>query len=181
MKKFILILSLIFIFQFFSACLIFHKISFEIELDSNRGGTATVFVHDIRTDAATDDELEEDKKNLFVYMHSSSQFLEDLRKEGKEILIRNLELNDDTLNAQVVYKFDDVTKVEGIAYEAGFYYLTLPLEDVIISTNGEIIESEDFKRILWDESLKTIKFEMLSFPFAEDSYESMAQYYKPKK
>jgi hypothetical protein len=101
-----------------------------------------------------------------------------MKQEGKEILSRDLFVVGDTLNANVVYKFNSITDVENMQHDAGFYYLTLEPGDSVITTNGQIIASKDRKRILWDKSDTTLVFEILSNSFSDTTYKMLGQYYK---
>ena len=178
MKKFAVIISLFVLSIILNGCLIFHTISYDLSINEDNSGTADVVLRDIRSDAVGNSEFEEDKKNLFDYMLKSDQFIEEMKKEGKNIISRDLEVNGDTLIGKVTFKFDDISKVEGIINDAGFYFLTLPLADKIQSTNGTVVESKDYKRILWDDKIKNLKFTMVSFEFAEENYRSLAEFYK---
>ena len=173
--------SIMFLIFFAGGCIIFHKVSYELKLNPDKSGTTTVLVSDIRSDAKTDNDFEEDKNNLFSFMLKSDDFVASMKKNGKNIIKRELYLKDDTLMGKAVYKFDNIRGIEGIAYEGGFYYLTLGLEDSVISTNGQIIKSKDYKRILWDSKINPLKFEMLSFSFDEKPYKKLAPYYESYK
>jgi len=170
--------SIMFLIFFAGGCIIFHKVSYEVKLNPDNSGTTTVLVTDIRSDAKTDNDFEEDKNNLFSYLLKSNEFVESMKKNRKNIIKRDLFLENDTLMGKAVYKFDNVKGIEGIAYEGGFYYLTLGLEDSVISTNGQIIQSKDYKRILWDSKINPLKFEMLSFSFDTNPYRKLAPYYE---
>lgn len=152
-----------------NGCLVGHKMSYEVKPEKNGTGTATVFYHDIRSDAANEQELQEDRKSLFEYMLKSDQFAADLKKEGKTIVDRDLYLEDDKLVGKATYSFENLGSVEGLAHEDGFYFLTLALDDSVLSTNGEVIKSANYKRIIWDESITPLKFEILTEP--EDGVE----------
>ncbi len=181
MKKLSAVLIIFTMTLIFNGCIIFHSISYTINLETPTSGTATIVAHDIRSNAAGDEEFEQDKKNLFSYMLKSDQFLEDRKKEGKDIIDRQLTISGDTLNGKATFKFSNINKVEAIQFEDGFYYLTLALEDSVISTNGQIIRSKDMKRILWDKTAKILKFEMLSFSYDKKQYRPLAPYYKQQK
>ena len=71
--------------------------------------------------------------------------------------------------------------VEGIKYEGGFHYLNLGLDDSVISTNGEIIRSKDYKRIVWDSTFQELKFTMFSNDLNGSQYKSLAPFYDGKK
>jgi hypothetical protein len=64
-------------------------------------------------------------------------------------------------------------------YEDGFYFLTLTLEDSVLSTNGQLITSKDRKRILWDNSFKQLKFEILGNSFENEAYTKISSFFKP--
>jgi hypothetical protein len=178
MKSFVIVLLSFLILSFLSGCIVFHKVSYEIKLNNSSGGTVTMLIYNLRSDAESDDQLEQDKDYLFNYMLKSEEFLSSMKTDGKDIKLRELNVENGALNGKVVYHFSDVTRIEGINYEDGFYYLTVPVEDSIISTNGEVITSKDYKRILWDSSFKTLKFEMLSESFKNSSYKRLAPFYK---
>jgi hypothetical protein len=173
---FILILMLLTL----NGCLIFNKISYEIKTDG-KSAVAEVHIYDIRSDAETPAEFEQDKDYIFNYAWKSSDFIAQMNKEGKEIIERELYLTGDTLNAKILFKVSDISNIENIIYEDGFYYMTLPLEDEIVSTNGEVIESREYKRILWDDSFEVIKFEILGFSFNEKRYRPLGFHFRSLK
>ncbi len=159
-------------------CLLFHSVSYEIEPKDNTGGTATVTIEDIRTDAFNSSELKEDKKNLFEFMYKSDDFVKQMKDEGKQITSRKLMVENGRLNGKLTFNFNDIEMVEGIIYEDPFYYITLSSEDSVLSTNGEIIVSIDHKRIMWDKSIKILKFKMFSDEVEKRKLIGMAQYYE---
>ena len=158
-RKILILIPLAILMQ---GCLVFHTVSYEVNLDNEKSGTVTMQVTDIRSDAMNTSELDQDKKQLFQDMLRGDDYVNQMRDEGKNILDRQLYVSEGTLNGSLKYSFDDISKVEGIVYQDPFYYLTLSLEDSIISTNGEVIVSEGHKRIMWDNSLKTLTFKMFS-------------------
>jgi len=174
-KKSFILFPLIFLVQ---GCLVFHTVSYEVNLDDEKSGTVTMQVTDIRSDAMNVSELEGDKKQLFEDLLKGDDFVKQMRDEGKNILDRQLYVSNDKLNGSVKYFFDDVSKVEGIVYQEPFYFITIPLEDSIISTNGEVIVSEGHKRIMWDNSLKTLKFKMFSANVENSSLVELSKYLK---
>ncbi len=163
----------------FSGCIDFYKVSYEIKLEAADKGTAYVHIYDLRSDAAKEKDLETDKQNIFQYALKSNDFLQAMKQEGKNIQSRELYVSGDTLNANVVYTFNSITSVENMQHDAGFFYLTLEPTDSVISTNGEIISTKDRKRILWDKSMSTLRFEILSNTFSGKSYKMLGPYYKP--
>ena len=174
-KKSFILFPLIFLME---GCLVFHTVSYEVNLDDEKSGTVTMQVTDIRSDAMNVSELEGDKKQLFEDLLKGDDFVKQMRDEGKNILDRQLYVSNDKLNGSVKYSFDDVSKVEGIVYQEPFYFITIPLEDSIISTNGEVIVSEGHKRIMWDNSLKTLKFKMFSANIENSSLVELSKYLK---
>jgi hypothetical protein len=174
-KKSFILFPLIFLME---GCLVFHTVSYEVNLDDEKSGTVTMQVTDIRSDAMNVSELEGDKKQLFEDLLKGDDFVKQMRDEGKNILDRQLYVSNDKLNGSVKYSFDDVSKVEGIVYQEPFYFITIPLEDSIISTNGEVIVSEGHKRIMWDNSLKTLKFKMFSANVENSSLVELSKYLK---
>ncbi len=158
-------------------CLHFNTSGYKISLNSPDSGSVEVLVKDIRSDANNSKELEEDKKNLFDFALQSDDFLQRMESEGKFITDRELIVDDGKLNAVINYDFKNINDVEGIVYEEPFYYLTLEPGDSVVSTNGKIIESKDYKRILWDNTIKTLEFEMFSEDTDANNLTSMATYY----
>ena len=65
MKTFFSLVNFLFFAALLNGCLIFHKMSYTINIDKDTTGTATVIVSDIRSDASGGSNLETDKKNLF--------------------------------------------------------------------------------------------------------------------
>lgn len=162
----------------FQACLTFHRISYKINLEDELKGKGTIEIYDIRSNADTDEEFNDDKNSLFDYMLKSEDFVSDMYNEGKDIISRRLYVENDVLNAKVEFDFKDVKKVEGIAYDGHFYFLTMEQEDSIHSTNGEVIVSDDYKRILWDKNVETIMFEIVATDYSDNSYRKLALFYK---
>ncbi len=181
MKKFImvpaLVVSIVLLFTL-NGCLVFHKISYEVHLDTPEKGYAIVTAYDMRSEAETDEDYQKDKDNLFQYMLKSKEFVEQQRKQGREIYSRKLFVKDGKLIGQGEFKFDNINSVESIKYEDGFHYLNLTLDDSVIYTNGIIVKSKDFKRILWDKGMKILKFEMFSESFKGNPYRPLAPFYK---
>lgn len=171
----IIIITISFIF---SGCLTFHRISYELNLENDLEGRGVIKVYDIRSDAETEKDFEEDKNSLFDYMHKSDEFISDMLREGKDITSRRLYIKDNLLNAEVKLNFDDIRNVEGVSFEEDYYYLTLDLEDSVNATNGKVIYSDDFKRIVWDKNVKTILFDMIAVEYKDNSYKDLAPYYK---
>ncbi len=164
----------------FSGCLTFNSISYEVHLNPDGDGTVNVLVYDIRSDAYNQKELEEDKKNLFDFLLKSENFVQQMKEEGKFISKRQLYIEDGKLNAKIEYAFDEINSVEGIVYESPYYFLTVAPSDSILSTNGQVMVSEDYKRIVWDNSIKVLKFKMFVSQTEGSSLTSMAQFYKEK-
>lgn len=179
MKIGFLTLTGVFLALSLSGCIDFYKVSYTVNLETADKGTATVHLYDLRSDAEKEKDFETDKQNIFQYALNSDDFLQSMKQEGKYIQSRELYAEGDTLNANVVYSFDSITSVENMQQDAGFYYLTLEPTDSVISTNGEIISSKDRKRILWDKSMTTLKFEILSNTFSGESYRMLGPFYKP--
>lgn len=171
----ILFIALIF---FAHGCLLMHSVSYEIKPDEKGGGKAVLTVEDIRSDALNAYELKEDKKNLFEFMYKSDDFIEQMKDEGKSITSRDLFVESERLNGKIEFGFENIQIVEGIIYEEPFYYLTLSPEDSIISTNGEIIVSDEHKRIMWDNTVKILKFKMFSDDVKSGNLVELAQYYE---
>ena len=172
-NKILLLLTIIFTMQ---GCLVFNTVSYEVNLEDENSGTVTLNVSDIRSDAMNTTELEEDKNQLFNFILESDEFVQQMSEEGKFILDRNLIISNGKLNGTLKYSFDDVSKVEGIVYQEPFYFITIPLEDSIVSTNGEVIVSEGHKRIMWDNTIRTLKFKMFSVDVEKGSLVELTKY-----
>ena len=157
-------------------CLVFHTVSYKISLQDEKSGTVKMEVEDIRSDAMNSSELEEDKLQLFNFLLKSDEFIEQMKDEGKNITDRQLVVKEGKLNGQVEYSFGDISKVEGIVYQDPFYFITLNSEDSVISTNGEIIVSEEHKRIMWDNSMSVLKFKMFSADVENSNLVKLEQY-----
>ena len=166
----------------FNGCITFHKVSYDVKLTSPNEGSVLVTAYDIRSTANTSKEFDDDKNTLFRYMLKSKQFPKDQKEQGKEIISRKLYVEDGKLIGRGEYKFTDISKVEGMKFEDGFHYINLNLEDSVISTNGEIIKSKEFKRIVWDSTFTELKFTMLGNSFSNHTqYKLLAPYYNQKK
>jgi hypothetical protein len=103
-----------------------------------------------------------------------------MKDEGKFITNRSLTIEDGKLNGKVEYSFDEINNVEGIVYESPYYFLTVAPTDSILSTNGQVMVAEDYKRIVWDNSITVLKFKMFVSQTEGSSLTSMAQFYKEK-
>jgi hypothetical protein len=164
-KNLILIMLLLFTALISEGCLVSEKIYYTVKLEGPNKGIVTMQFYNIKSDANSDKEFQGDKDNLFDYMLKSNK----------------LYVKDNLLDGKAVYKFIDINKVEGIRFEDGFYFLTLALDDSVISTNGQIIKSKEYKRILWDKSFTELKFDMYSSGFNDTTFKPLAQFYKPKE
>jgi len=162
MRKLVSFFVLLLLIVHFSGCLVYKKVSYEINLNAKNSGEAVITLYDIKSDAVGNKEFEEDKSALFNHMLKSEQFLEDMKYEGKDITSRRLFLEKKSLNGEVKFKFTDISRIEGILHQDGFYFLTVDLKDSILSTNGEIIVSPEHKRILWKDTEEILKFEMMT-------------------
>jgi hypothetical protein len=176
MMRIIKLLSLFILSILLQGCLVFHTVSYEVNLESENSGTVNMQVNDIRSDALNVSELEEDKKQLFNFIWKSDDFVQQLKEERKFVTDRQLFASNGKLNGSLSYEFNDITTVEGIQYQEPYYFLTVAVEDSIISTNGEVIISEGIKRIMWDNTMKTLKFEMFSAEVESGSLVELSQY-----
>lgn len=169
---------LIFVIMILStpACLVFNKVSYEIKLNDDKSGSAIVYITDITSDATDNEAFAQDTAGLFTQMLKSEEFIKEMKNEGRYITSRKLILNGNNLDAEVKYDFHNIIGIENIEYEDGFYYLTVDLADSVISTNGQVINSKTYKRILWDDKQKVLKFEM--FSVETDAYRKLGSYYK---
>jgi hypothetical protein len=178
MKNLLLICLLSFGFSF-TGCIVYEKVSYDINITGKDSGSVTTKFYDIKSDAIGNKEFEEDKKALFEFMLKSDDFLTSMQQEGKDITSRKLYLDGKKLNGEGVYFFKNINDVEGIVHQGGFYYLTLELKDSVLSTNGQVVYSEERKRILWDDSMTNLKFVMRTDVTVKD-YRDLSQFYKEK-
>lgn len=162
MKQIAFIILIALVVANLTGCLIFRKVSYNVQVGDDGKGTVEVTVEDIKSDAVGNKEFEEDKTALFEHMWKSDAFVEDMKFEGKAILERELYVENDILMGRVKYNFDDISRVEGMLKQDGFYFLTLDLKDSVVSTNGQIVYSDEHKRVIWDASETNLKFEMLA-------------------
>ncbi len=163
-----------------SGCLTFNTISYEVQLDPYGDGKVYVLINDIRSDSFNQKELDEDKKNLFEFLLKSDDFIKQMKDEGKSITKRELFVEEGKLKGKIEYSFDEITNVEGIVYESPYYFLTVAPSDSILSTNGQVMVSKDYKRIVWDNSIKVLKFKMFVADTDAKNLKSMAEFYKEK-
>ena len=161
----------------FSGCLVYQKVSYQITVDGRKSGEAKVTFYDLKSDALGNKEFNEDKDNLFDKLLKSDEFVFSQKSEGKDVTERKLFIKDKKLNGEVSFKFQDVGVVEGIQFQDGYYFLTVQEGDSIISTNGTIVPVKNFKRIIWAENEKMLKFEMLTDVNLDDLRE-LAPFYK---
>lgn len=161
-----------------TGCILFKSVSYEITIINDLKGNSFVTIEDISSDAMTEEELKNDKEIVFDYAAESSDFIRDLENEGKKVVSRNLFVQGDKLNAIISYEFDDITLAESIQFDDPYYFLTLSPEDSIISTNGQVFVYDEYKRIVWDKSLKTLKFKIFSEDTGLPNVKSLAPYYK---
>jgi len=161
----------------FQGCLVYQKVSYLVSVHGGTLGEATVTFYDIKSDALGKKEFNEDKETLFNRLLKSEEFLLSQKEEGKEVVGRKLFLSNKKLNGEVTFKYKDIDVVEGIQFQDGYYFLTVQAEDSIVSTNGTIIPTPKFKRIIWDKDETQLKFEMLTDVNLDDLRE-MAPYYK---
>ncbi|MFN3872971.1 MAG: hypothetical protein ACK4R9_08215 [Ignavibacterium sp.] len=177
MKKYILLLFTTFSL---SGCVVFNTVSYEITMRTESSGSALVIIRDICTDASDEEEEMNDVNSVFEYAAKSSQFITEMEAEGKKITNRKLFVEGNQLNGMISYDFDDISKVEGIQFDDPYYYLTLNPEDSVISTNGQLFEYDNYKRIVWDKSIRVLKFTMFSEDTDKPKIRKMSAYYKEK-
>ena len=157
-------------------CIVFNTVSYEVKLNDDKSGTVNLKVFDIKSDALNVSELEEDKNQLFNFILKSEDFIQQMKAEGKFIRDRKLYASEGKLNGDLSYDFNDISSVEGIQYQEPFYFLTLGVDDSVVSTNGEVINSEGLKRIMWDNSMTTLKFEMFSADVEDENLVDLTKY-----
>ena len=176
MKRVLSVLIIFLLLVSIQGCLSFNTISYDIVLNEDGTGSATALIKDIKSLSKTDSEFDEDKQYLFVYIYKSSDFIKELKHEGKNIKSRELFADGNKLNGRAEFTFTDISDVEGIQTDEGFYYSVFSLGDSIVSTNGTIIIADDHKKILWDKSFKNLKFEIFSEDTEDDTYRALLPY-----
>lgn len=142
----------------FTGCIVFNNVSYEVKIKEDGSGIASLIIEDINTDAINSEAIDEDVKSILEHGLKSQQFVEDMKSEGKKITLRDVVIENEKLNAMVNYEFDDITRVEGMQFEEPYYYLTIPVDDSIISTNGQVTKTSEYQRIVWDKSVGVLKF-----------------------
>ena len=180
MKKLLLVFLVIILTQF-TGCIIFNNVSYEVSMNDDGTGSVLVTIEDINSDATTKEDLDADVKNVLDYGYKSTDFIDDMNKDGKKITMRNLVVENGKLNAIGRYDFDDISKVEGMQYDDPYFYLTIPPDDSIMSTNGQITRTKEYQRIIWDKSMKTLKFRMYSDDTNKKGLTSLAPYFLKEK
>jgi hypothetical protein len=176
-KYFLVLLSSVLL----NGCVIFNTVSYEITMRTDKSGSALVKINDICTDAANEEEEMNDVNNVFDYGAKSLQFIKDQETDGKKITNRKLFVEGNNLNALISFDFDDISSIEGIQFEDPYYYLTLNPEDSVISTNGHLFEYDNYKRIVWDKSIKVLKFTMFSEDTDKPGIKKMSDYYNKEQ
>lgn len=176
MKKTFIILLIIFI-SHFTGCIVFHSVSYEVNVNEDGTGTALVTIEDINTDGTTKEVIDQDVNSIIEHGWKSQQFIDDMKSEGKFIISRNLLVENNKLVAVISYEFPEISRVEGMQFEDPYFYLTIPVEDSIISTNGQITKTTEYQRIVWDKTIKTLKFKMYSDDTSRRGLTSLAPYY----
>ena len=177
MKKLFYLTILLLIVQL-NGCIVFHSVSYEVNVNEDGTGTALLTIEDIYSDGTTKEAIDEDVKNIMEYALTSKEFIDGLEAEGKSKVSRNIFIEKEKLNATVSYWFVEISRVEGMQFEDPYYYLTIPVEDSIISTNGQITKTSEYKRIIWDKSIKTLKFKMYSDDTNREGLTSLVKFYQ---
>jgi len=175
------ILLFFILFLFLQGCLVVKSVSYEINLSDSTSGTVIMEFTDVRSDAINSTDLEQDKIQLFQELLKGDEFVKQMKEEGRNILDRHLFKSEEKLCGIIKYSFNDISSVENFVYQEPFYYVTFELQDSIISTNGEVIRSEDHKRIMWDNSTKTLKFEWFSTNTEGSDLVELVQYLEEDK
>jgi hypothetical protein len=177
MKNIKFVLFLLFIVQL-AGCIVFNNVSYEITINEDGTGIAVLTIEDINTDASTNEAIDEDVKSIFEHGLKSQEFIDNQKNDGKIITSRKIVVDDGKLSAIVSYEFSEISRVEGMQFEDPYYYLTIPVEDSIISTNGQITKTAEYQRILWDKSVGVLKFKMFSDDTNREGLTSLAKFYK---
>jgi len=161
-----------------TGCIVFHSVSYEINVNEDGTGIANLSVEDINSDATSKEALDEDIKNIMEYALKSQEFLEGMEAEGKKTASRDIYVVDGKLNASISFSFVEISRVEGMQFDDPYYFLTIPVEDSIISTNGQVTKTSEYQRIVWDKSIKTLKFKMYSDDTNREGLTSLAKFYQ---
>lgn len=91
LKKIIFLIAIITITQL-TGCIIFNTVSYEVSMNDDGTGTATVFIEDINTDATTPEAIEEEVNSILLHGLKKQQFIDDMKAEGKYIISRTVEV-----------------------------------------------------------------------------------------
>lgn len=176
MKKLFYVLAVLFLTQL-TGCILFNSVTYEVNVNDDGTGTALVTIEDMNTDATTPEAIDADVKSVLEYGLKGHEFVADQEKDGKKITSRNLLVEKGKLNAIARYEFSDISTVEGMQFDDPYYYLTISPEDSIISTNGQVTKTDQYQRIVWDKSIKTLKFKMYSDDTDKEGLTSLAPFY----
>lgn len=161
-----------------TGCIVFHSVSYEINVNEDGTGIANLSIEDINSDATSKEALDEDIKNIMEYALKSQEFLEGMEAEGKKTASRDIYVVDGKLNASISFSFVEISRVEGLQFEDPYYFLTIPVEDSIISTNGQVTKTSEYQRIVWDKSIRTLRFKMYSDDTNREGLTSLAKFYQ---
>lgn len=161
----------------FNGCLLLEKVSYSITMNEKGSGNALLTVYNLRSDAIGNREFTEDTTQLFTYYLSSQRFMDSMAYYGKNVTQRKLVPEGNNLNAVLGFSFTDITTVEQIQHEAGLYYLTLQTDDSVVTTNGKIVVTDEYKRIIWPETEKKLEFTIAAGNF-NPAARGLAPYYQ---
>jgi hypothetical protein len=129
-------------------CLLVHSTEHHIRLNADGSGEATLRLHNLRSDGATDSAIASDVARLLTAFNVSgaAMFEQSTRKiQGKQFVLQG-----DTLGVEIRYTFKSLEGVEGLRENADNLFLAVGPDNEIVRTNGKV-ESwmNDLRRIVW--------------------------------
>jgi len=129
-----------------TGCIVFHSVSYEVNVNEDGTGTALLTIEDINTDATTKETIDEDVKSILEHGLKSQQFVDDLKSEGKQIISRKVVVENEKLR-------DRLRKYEETNYPQRF------CSDEEISKVGKIKKSLSLYgwKVTFKKVLKAIK------------------------
>ncbi len=132
----------------FSGCLLVHSTEHHIRLNADGSGEATLRLHNLRSDGATDSAIASDVARLLTAFNVSgaAMFEQNTRKiQGKQFMLQG-----DTLGVEIRYTFRSLDGVEGLRENADMLFLAVGPDNEIVRTNGKVEPwMNDLRRIVW--------------------------------
>jgi hypothetical protein len=129
-------------------CLLVHSTEHHIRLNADGSGEATLRLHNLRSDGATDSAIASDVARLLTAFNVSgvAMFEQSTRKiQGKQFMLQG-----DTLGVEIRYTFRSLEGVEGLRENADMLFLAVGPDNEIVRANGKVEPwMNDLRRIVW--------------------------------